>query len=301
MSKQISAVVVNYNAGKLLRKCIDSLLSSTIEIEVIVVDNASKDDSMNTIQNLPHVRLIKNAKNLGFSTGCNIGIKAATSDNLLFINPDCSFDPGTIQILLEQLHSDSSIGMAGGLLLNADGTEQGAGRRAMPTPWRSFVRAFGLTRFADRWPRLFYDFHLYKQELPKESFAVEAISGACMLVKRSAILDVGLWDETYFLHCEDLDWCMRFCKKGWKIFFVPTAIITHEAGGCSHSRPIFVEWHKHKGMTRFYLKFFRHQYPGLLMSLVAVGVWFRFCLILIQHMFKNLRFSLSACFKFLFF
>src|SRR3546814_512653 len=99
-----------------------------------------------------------------------------------------------------------------------------------------------------------------------------------MLVKRQAVEDVGLCDEGYFLHCEDLDWCMRFRQKGWKILFVPSAHISHALGACSRSRPIFVEWHKHKGMMRFYRKFFRHQYPGLLMGLVTAGVWLRFSL-----------------------
>jgi hypothetical protein len=146
----------------------------------------------------------------------------------------------------------------------------------MPTPWRSFVRALGLNCFAKRWPNLFFDFHLHKQPLPDRPIEVEAISGACMLVKREAIEDVGLWDEGYFLHCEDLDWCMRFRQHGWKIMFVPDAKVVHQKGVCSRSHHVFVEWHKHKGMMRFYRKFFRDQYPGVLMWLVAVGVWLRF-------------------------
>jgi GT2 family glycosyltransferase len=165
------------------------------------------------------------------------------------------------------------------LLLNPDGSEQGGGRRAIPTPWRSFVRAFGLSRFAKHWPRLFFDFHLHKQPLPTQPIEVEAISGACMMVKRAAMTEVGPWDEGYFLHCEDLDWCMRFRQKGWKIMFVPSARVTHALGVSSRSRPIFVEWHKHKGMMRFYRKFFRRQYPGVMMGLVALGIWLRFGLV----------------------
>ncbi len=106
-----------------------------------------------------------------------------------------------------------------------------------------------------------------------------AISGACMLVKREAVEDVGWWDEEYFLHCEDLDWCMRFRQKGWKILFVPDARIVHAKGACSQEQRLFVEWHKHKGMMRFYRKFFSHQYPSVLMGLVTVGVWLRFGLV----------------------
>ena len=152
-------------------------------------------------------------------------------------------------------------------------------RRALPTPWRSFVRAFGLFRFADRWLNLFYNFNLHKQPLPDGPIEVEAISGACMLVKREVVVDVGRWDEGYILHCEDLDWCMRFRQKGWKILFVPDARIIHVQGASSQSIPVFVEWHKHKGMVRFHRKFFHHQYPGALMWLVTVGVWLRFGLV----------------------
>ena len=100
-----------------------------------------------------------------------------------------------------------------------------------------------------------------------------------MLVKRKAMEDVGPWDENYFLHCEDLDWCMRFRQKGWKVMFVPSARVTHAQGVCGRSRPVFVQWHKHKGMMRFYRKFFRHQYPSVLMGLVMIGVWLRFGLV----------------------
>lgn len=276
MSAVISAIVVNYNAGNLLRGCVDSLLNCPMEIEIIVVDNDSSDGSLEALLDFPQVTVVRNSMNTGFAAACNQGLRIAKADYLLFLNPDCSFVPGTLKQLIQGLQSQVRVGMVGGLLANPDGSEQPGGRRAVPTPWRSFVRAFGLSHYANRWPRLFYDFHLHKQPLPAQPIEVEAISGACMLVKREAMNDVGLWDEGYFLHCEDLDWCMRFRQRGWKVMFVPSARMTHALGGCSRSRPIFVEWHKHKGMIRFYRKFFRHQYPGLLMGLVVVGVWLRF-------------------------
>ena len=276
MSHTLSTIIVNYNAGPLLRKCVDSLLACPLDIEIIVVDNASSDASLDELQDLSQVCVIRNPANVGFAAACNIGVQASSAPFLLFLNPDCFFQPDAIAPLLAGLQSGDRVGMVGGLLVNEDGTEQGGGRRAVPTPWRSFVRAFGLQRFANRWPKLFYDFHLHKQPLPDSPIEVEAISGACMLVKRDVMEDVGLWDEGYFLHCEDLDWCMRFRQKGWKILFVPDARISHALGACSQSRREFVEWHKHKGMLRFYRKFFRHQYPGVLMWLVTVGVWLRF-------------------------
>jgi len=276
MSHTISSIIVNYNAGPLLRGCVDSLLNCPREVEIIVVDNASTDGSLNALQGLPRIQIIKNQTNLGFAVACNQGARIASAPLMLFLNPDCSFKPDALAGLLDALNVDDRVGMVGGLLVNEDGSEQGGGRRAIPTPWRSFVRAFGLHRFAHRWPKLFYDFHLHKQPLPDRPVEVEAISGACMLVRREAVADVGLWDEGYFLHCEDLDWCMRFRQKGWKILFVPSARVTHALGVCGRRRPVFVEWHKHRGMLRFYGKFFRHQYPGALMWLVTAGVWLRF-------------------------
>ncbi len=293
--RNCDAVIVNYNAGTLLTESVQSVLAEGAR-HVFVVDNDSHDKSLAYLEAVISnhcVRIIRNSKNLGFAAACNIGAHASDADALLFLNPDSVLAPGALCLLIEALESSPSVGMAGGLLTNADGTEQAGGRRAIPTPWRSFVRAFGLSRFADRWPKLFFDFHLHKQPLPNRPIEVEAISGACMLVRREAVQDVGLWDDAYFLHCEDLDWCMRFRLKGWKILFVPTARITHALGVCGRSRPIFVEWHKHKGMLRFYNKFFRHQYPGALMVLVATGVWLRFGLVAAVHTAKRVARALG--------
>jgi len=291
----ISVVVVNYNAGSLLATCVGEALSQADE--VLVIDNASKDSSIEDCARQfakePRLKVIRNETNLGFAAACNIGFTQAMGEFVLFLNPDCRLGEGAVSALLQPLQADATVGMVGGLLVNPDGSEQGGGRRAVPTPWRSFVRASGLSRFANRWPKLFFDFHLHNQPLPDRPIEAEAISGACMLVKREAVDDVGLWDEGYFLHCEDLDWCMRFRQKGWKILFVPSARVTHVLGACSRSRPVFVEWHKHKGMMRFYRKFFRHQYPGILMWLVAMGVWLRFGLVATYYTAKRVRRALE--------
>ena len=277
----VSVVIVNYNAGDLLTQCVDAALAQARQ--VVVVDNDSSDESMDSVssQFAAEEPLVVHyaGENLGFAAGCNLGLHLTTQSYVLFLNPDCVLGPCALQRMVKALESDGSVGMVGGLLTNLDGTEQGGARRAVPTPWRSFVRAFGLGRFSSRWPKLFFDFHLYKQPLPDVPIEVEAISGALMLVRRPAIDDVGPWDEKYFLHCEDLDWCMRFRQKNWKILFVPDAPVLHHLGHSSRSRPLFVEWHKHKSMLRFYDKFFRHQYPGVLMLLVRAGVWFRFGLV----------------------
>lgn len=283
----ISVVIVNYNAGEILLECIASALQQAGQI--IVVDNASTDNSIAALRNaFPAVHLICNERNLGFAAACNQGAQIADGAHILFLNPDCVLKENAIPVLLAAVHSSADTGMVGGLLTNPDGVEQSGGRRAVPTPWRSFVKAFGFSALGNRYPRLFSDFMLHQQPLPDHPIEVEAISGACMLARRDALDDVGLLDEGYFMHCEDLDWCMRFRQKGWKILFVPDARMVHYKGYCSKSRPIFVEWNKHKGMIRFYRKFFRRQYPGLLMGLVVVGVWLRFAAITVYYLLNRL-------------
>jgi hypothetical protein len=272
-------VIVNFNAGNFLPDCVGSALAQGVR-SVIVVDNASVDDSLVLLEQAcpdeNRLKILRNASNLGFATACNIGIHASTQPFILFLNPDATLDPGALARMMEALASTDNAGMAGGLLCNPDGSEQPGGRRVFPTPGRAFMRAFGFFSFARMFPGRIPDFLLHEAPLPAEPVAVEAISGACMLVKRAAMEDVGLWDEGYFLHCEDLDWCMRFRQKGWQILFVPGSKVIHQWGVCSRARPVFVEWHKHRGMMRFYRKFFRQQYPGALMWLVAAGVWLRF-------------------------
>lgn len=282
LQAQVSAVIVNYNAGMLLTACVQEVMAQTGL--TIVVDNASTDTSLTELErNFPEknrLKIIRLSRNQGFAAGCNIGLEAATTPFILFINPDCRLNPSAVTRLYQVIEEDKQSGMTGGRLLNPDGSEQGGSRRAVPTPWRALVRATGLYRLACFFPALFFDFHLHRQPLPSSSIEVEAISGALMLVRRAAIKEVGQWDEGYFLHCEDLDWCMRFRQKGWKILFVPDVEILHYQGTCSHSRPFFVAWHKHKGMLRFYRKFFIDRYPAPLGWMVAIGIWLRFAAVI---------------------
>ena len=283
----ISVVIVNYNAGEKLLECVAQAKQQSEQ--VIVVDNASSDSSIIALKTaFPTIRLICNNRNLGFATACNLGAKVADGDHILFLNPDCILAPNAISILVRAANSAPDVGMVGGMLINPDGTEQIGGRREIPTPWRSFVMAFGFSRLHGRYPNLFSDYSMHEQPLSEHPIEVAAISGACMLVRRDALKEIGLLDEGYFMHCEDLDWCMRFRRQKWKILFVPDARMVHFKGHCSNSKPIFVEWSKHKGMMRFYRKFFRDKYPALLMFMVASGVWLRFGMLAVYHTTRHI-------------
>ncbi|QBQ53513.1 glycosyltransferase family 2 protein [Nitrosococcus wardiae] len=278
----VSVVMVNFNGGWLLTEAVRSVLEADIPLEVIVVDNGSQDSSLVCLQSVVgrdlRVRVIENGRNLGFARANNIALRQVVGDYVLLLNPDCVIRPNTFSKMLEEIASRPDVGMAGCLIRNPDGTEQAGCRRSVPTPWRSLVRILHLNRFFPHHPR-FQGFVLSGQALPRGSVFLEAISGAFMLVRQEGLKQVGLLDENYFLHCEDLDWCMRFRQAGWKILFVPSAEVVHYKGTCSRNRPIQVLWHKHKGMVYFYRKFFRHQYPLPLMGLVISGVWGRFCVL----------------------
>jgi len=167
----VSIVTVNYNGGSLLSQCVHVALDQARE--VIIVDNASSDSSLTELErfSLPNdrIQIIRLPDNRGFAAGCNTGLSASTQPYILFLNPDCILQENSLQRMVQVMESDPRIGMVGGYLANPDGSEQGGGRRAIPTPWRAFVRAFGLYRLAKFWPKVFFDFHLEKQPLPQRA------------------------------------------------------------------------------------------------------------------------------------
>jgi GT2 family glycosyltransferase len=273
-----SVVTVNFNAGPLLTACARAVLSSSAPVEHIVVDNASTDGSLALLRAAfpaePRLTVLEAGANLGFARATNRGVAPSRGDLVLLLNPDCLLEQDTIERMRAVMDAHPEAGMAGCLILNPDGTEQAGCRRAVPTPWRSLVRTLGLSRLAGR--RVGGDFVLAGQPLPPGPTAVDAISGAFMLVRRAALERVGALDEGYFLHCEDLDWCMRFREAGYTVLFVPGVTVTHHKGHSSRDRPVRVQWHMHRGMIRFYGKFFRRRYPLPMMWLVYAGVWLRF-------------------------
>jgi GT2 family glycosyltransferase len=287
----VSVIIVNFNAGLRLVSCVTSVLNAPGPAEVIVVDNDSSDDSIARLISAhgsrKELRIIRNTANLGFARACNMGTRQASGDYLFYLNPDCIIEDQTIPALVSALEWHADAGMAGGRLLNEDGTEQAGGRRQMPTPWRAFVRLSGLYRFKDHYPAIFADFLQHQEEAPDEPMEVEAVSGACMMVPRNIVNEVGGFDEAYFLHVEDLDWCMRIRRKGRKILFVPFARVFHSKGGCSHRRPVFVEWHKHLGLMRFYRQYFGRQHGGVWLPVIAAGVWSHFLLAAVTRFVKS--------------
>ncbi len=288
----VTAVIVNFNGGPLLAEAVRSVLASSVAVDILVADNGSTDGSLELLRRLvgsdARLRIIENRRNLGFARACNLLLAQARGDYLLVLNPDALIQPDTVEHMVKALQVHPEAGMAGCLIRNPDGSEQAGCRRLVPTPGRSLVRVLHLHRLFPHQPR-FGDFVLTREPLPSGPVPVEAISGAFMLVRRKVIERVGAFDDAYFMHCEDLDWCMRVRQAGWHILFVPEVEIVHYKGTCSQGRPVRVLWHMHKGMMRFYRKFFRHQYPLPLLALVAVAVWTRFGLLAARALMQRVR------------
>ena len=286
----VSIIIVNFNGGRLLHEAVAAALSSTVPVEVLISDNGSTDGSLNTVYQAfgkdQRIHIISNGFNLGFSRANNIALKQAQGDYILLLNPDCIIKPGTLAQMLDAMATHSDAGMAGCLIRNPDGSEQAGCRRAVPTPWRTFVRVLHLNKVFPSNPR-FRTFLLHQEPLPLQPKTVEAISGAFMLVRREAIEQVGLLDASYFMHCEDIDWCMRFRQAGWNILFTPNTDVLHYKGACSKDHPIGVLYHMHRGMIRFYRKFFRRQYPLPLMAIVISTVWARFVALAAKELLKR--------------
>jgi O-antigen biosynthesis protein len=227
----ISIIIVNYNVKEFLQNLIHSIYKAgaNLAYEVIIVDNASDDGSVEFIrEKFPEVILIPNKENLGFSKANNIGLKAARGEYLLLINPDTIVSEDTFEKMIEFFKSTPSAGLAGCKILNPDGTLQLACRRSFPGPWTSFCKVTGLSNLFPE-SRLFARYNLtYLDE--NQTYEVDAVSGSFMMLKRDVYEKIGGLDEQFFMYGEDLDWCYRIQKAGYKVYYVHSTQIIHYKG-----------------------------------------------------------------------
>jgi len=275
----VSVVVVTADSGAGVVGCIANVLGSTTSVEVLVVDNASRDGSTEQIAARfagdPRMRILRNETNLGFGAACNRGAAVANGDVVLLLNPDCMIDADTIARLRAVLESDTRMGLVGVLQIDAEGQVDPASRRRDPLFRRALMSAFGLDRFATRWPS-FAGVDMPPATSAPAIEAVDAVSGALMAVPRAVFEQVRGFDEGYFLHCEDLDLCRRVRDAGYRVVCANDVRVIHGKGGSSRHRPVFVAWHKRCGMWRWFTKFDPAARNPLLRVLVWCGIWSAF-------------------------
>lgn len=220
---KLSVVIVSFNSATTLRACLGSLRGQRTDMEVIVVDNASTDDSLAAAREFAEAVVLAQRDNVGYAAANNAGIRAATGEFVLLLNPDCEVRPGALQALLDFADSHPDAGAIGAKLLNPDGTLQPSGR-AFPTLGRWWLETTGLYRLrtdnANLDPQRDYD----------QSGEVDEVSGACMLLRRAALAQVDLLDERFFLLWEDIDLCKRLRAAGWKVWYCAEAQVVHHFG-----------------------------------------------------------------------
>jgi GT2 family glycosyltransferase len=227
----LSVIIVNYNVKAFLEHSLLSIREALkgLEGEVLVVDNASDDGSVEMVrQKFPEVRLIVNQRNVGFAAANNIGIRESSGEYLLLLNPDTVVQEDTFHVMAEFFKMHGDAGMAGCKILNPDGTLQLACRRSFPTPWVAFTKVVGLSAMFPN-STLFGQYNLTYRN-PDEVSEVDAVSGSFMFLRRSIVENIGGLDEQFFMYGEDLDFCYRVKKAGWKIFYVPATRIIHYKG-----------------------------------------------------------------------
>lgn len=286
----VGIVIVNYNTCSLLRSCLRSVYASegSFTFEVCVVDNASSDGSAEMVTSeFPQTRLIVNQDNAGYPRANNQGLmtfgfpgvdtRSALPSYALLLNPDTEVPADGIAKMLEFMGEHLDAGIAGPKLVRLDGTLDLACRRSFPTPEVSFHRIVGLSRLFPR-SRRFARYNLTYLD-PDETAEVDAVVGAFMLVRGSAISQVGLLDDQFFMYGEDLDWAFRIKAAGWKVLYNPTVTVLHvKRAAARHSARAQVEFYRAMGI--FYRKHYRAETPRLANAAV-VGVIF-----ILEHLAK---------------
>jgi GT2 family glycosyltransferase len=221
----LSIIIVNWNTKEYLLHCIDSILQKkgSIPIEIIIIDNGSGDRSGEEVKRqFPGIHLIENGYNLGFAKAVNQGLRVSSGRFLLLLNPDTQLREGAVENLVSFMESHAEAGVAGAQLLNGDGSKQNSIANFPSLASELLNKSLLRWLFPNKFPG--------KEKSYSEPFEVDSVIGACMMVRRDAIEQVGLLDEDYFLFLEETDLCFRMKKAGWKVYHLPQAEVYHFQG-----------------------------------------------------------------------
>ena len=278
----ISIIIVSFNTRELLAACLKSLEAATesLKSEIFVVDNNSRDSTVEMIKkNYPQVKLIANRQNLGFSKANNLAIKKTQGRYLLILNPDTQVFPDTIVKMINYMDKNKDVACATCRVQLPDGRLDRDCRRHYPTPWRAFCHFSGLSKiFAHS---KFFDQYYFGYLPDIQEHEIDSCVGAFMMIRAASVKKVGLFDEDFFFYGEDLDWCYRIKKMGYKIVYTPITKIVHFKGAASGMKPTSAHLTKAtkeskrkaikestRAMELFYRKHYFDKYPFLITWLV---------------------------------
>jgi GT2 family glycosyltransferase len=292
----LSVCIVSWNTRADLRAALASVFAyaGEVALEVIVVDNASADGSAEMVRReFPAAQLIANRWNRGFAAGNNQALRRARGRYYLLLNSDTVVHAGAFAELVRFMDAHPDAGAVGPRILNPDNTLQYSCRR-FPTLATGLFRKAPLGRLIpdNRWNRE-YLMSDWVHDVARE---VDWISGAAMCLRPEAVRQVGALDEGYYMYCEDVDWCYRARRAGWKIYYLPQAVVTHVIARSSDQRPLRMVAEFHRSMLRFYRKHYAAAMSPLLRPLVPVGIMLRALVVMIENVYnawRNLGYHIS--------
>ena len=268
----LSILIVNWNVRDLLRDCLRSIErgQGALDVEVIVVDSASVDDSVAMVAaEFPWVTLLPQTENVGFARGNNVALAEARGDYLLLLNPDTVVLDDALTVLVDFLREHPDVGAVAPQLLNPDGSVQSS-RRRFPTLVTGFFESTWLEGLAPGVLRRYYAL-----DLPDDRTAdVDWLVGACILIPRAVYEQIGGLDEAYFMYSEELDWCRRIKEGGWRVVYHPAARVVHHVGKSSEQAVTARHINFQRAKLRYFLKYHGRAAAGILRNfLLASYAW----------------------------
>lgn len=252
---KLSVIILNYNVKYFLRQCIQSVINATqnIKAEIIVIDNASNDDSCKMVKEFfPEVTLIDNKENLGFPKGNNQGVAVAKGEYVCVLNPDTVVSENTFDKMLPFADAQNELGIIGVKLVDGTGNFLPESKRGVPTPWVAFTKFSGLYKLFPKMCGKYYAMHLNESETGE----VDILVGAFMLMKRDVYNKVGGFDEGCFMYSDDIDISYSIKKLGLRNFYNPQVSVIHYKGESTSKDESFLDRFR-QAMNFFYKKHFK--------------------------------------------
>lgn len=267
----VSVIVVNYNGGTLLRKCLKHLWPQLkAGWEVFVVDNNSADGSADSLDtDFAGLHLIRNHSNVGYARANNQALAVAKGTYILLLNPDIELPLGSIAIAVEYLDENRDVSILGPKVLR-NGRLDPPARRSFKTPETYLYKAVGLSRLFPR-HRRFGKYYL--SYLDEDQIAdVDSVVGAFLMIRRSVIERIGLLDERFFMYCEDEDWCWRAKHAGGRVVYHPGVVVYHVKGASTSKNRLGMAFHWHRSLWLFHRKNLESLYPAPINWMIYGGI-----------------------------
>jgi GT2 family glycosyltransferase/lipopolysaccharide/colanic/teichoic acid biosynthesis glycosyltransferase len=276
MKYDISIIIVNYNVKAFIEQCLMAIerAKRDLKLEIFVVDNASVDGSQAMIKKrFPHVHLIENKKNIGFSRANNQALRKAKGEYVLILNPDTLIQEDTLSVLKDYLDEHQDAGAVGCKLINPDGSYQVASRRSFPYPWVAFSRILGLSKIFPK-SKLFGRYNMTYLD-PDEHCELDVLPGSLIFARRKALEDIDYFDEDYFMYGEDIDLCYRIKKQGWNIYYTPATKAIHYKGESTKKSDLSFVSNFYSAMLIFMNKHLKSHYSLILRMILVTGIYTR--------------------------